>query len=41
MYAGAILASTGVRVGVFDLYDVVDYNVDVHDDWIDAAVKSL
>lgn len=33
--------SGSVELVVFDLYDVVDYNVDVHGDWIDAAVKSL
>jgi hypothetical protein len=30
-----------VGLVVFDLHDVVDYNVDAHGDWIENAVKSL
>jgi hypothetical protein len=30
-----------VELVVFDLHDVVDYNVDAHGDWIETAVKSL
>jgi hypothetical protein len=43
MYAGAISAnkSGSVVLVVFDLHDVVDYNVDAHDDWIETAVRSL
>ncbi len=26
---------------VFDLHDVVNYNVDAHGDWIENALKSL
>ncbi len=33
--------SGSVMLVVFDLYDVVDYNVDAHGDWIESAVKSL
>ena len=33
--------SGSVVLVVFDLHDVVDYNVDAHGDWIEAAVKSL
>ncbi len=33
--------SGSVVLVVFDLYDVVDYNVDAHSNWIEAAVNSL
>ena len=34
-------SSGSVVLVVFDLHDVVDYNVDAHGDWIGAAMKSL
>jgi hypothetical protein len=34
-------ASGSVVLVVFDLHDVVDYNVDAHGDWIGTAIKSL
>ncbi len=33
--------SGSVVLVLFDLHDVVDYNVDAHSDWIKTAVKSL
>jgi hypothetical protein len=33
--------SGSVVLVLFDLHDVVDYNVDAHSDWIETAVKSL
>jgi hypothetical protein len=33
--------SGSVVLVVFDLHDVVDYNVDAHDDWIETTMKSL
>jgi hypothetical protein len=33
--------SGSVVLVLFDLHDVVDYNVDAHGDWIETAVKSL
>ena len=30
-----------VSLVVFDLYDVVDYDEEVHDDWINKAMQSL
>lgn len=33
--------SGNVVLVVYDLHDVVDYNVDAHGDWIEAAMKSL
>jgi hypothetical protein len=30
-----------VDLVVFDLHDVVDYNVDAHSDWIENAMKAL
>lgn len=30
-----------VALVVFDLYDIVDYDVSIHHDWIDRAIDSL
>jgi orotate phosphoribosyltransferase-like protein len=30
-----------IALVVFDLHDVVDYNVDAHHDWIENAMNSL
>jgi hypothetical protein len=39
---GKYRSKTGsVELVLFDLHDVVDYNVDAHSDWIETAVKSL
>ena len=33
--------SGAVALVVYDLHDVVDYDVDVHHDWIEKAMQSL
>jgi hypothetical protein len=33
--------SGAVALVVYDLHDVVDYDVDVHHDWIENAIQSL
>jgi len=38
---GKYRKSDSVVLVVFDLHDVVDYNVDAHNDWIETTLKSL